>query len=322
MAFPLKDIRVTTRRARGADEDALPQVYPRLLRDGAALAKIGIAVGYFESMVGKERREFEPELLVEFFGDHKLARCIVASLARHYRFRPRLVEQVVTPAALKKLRRAGLEAPRALRLELYDRANEQAGGFLAPEARDGVHGALEKRLGLRRGQLELLLHLDADEHAVLAREGEAPANEQVVAYYNFDVLETLLRRAEQVDLALPLADDEEQALRELCGALDVAAEVKRGARAALVRLRGRQDSMGLWSRHGRRVARAVVGIVRRHRAALMDAAARVALRDKRAVLRLTPDLLDMLLLPEPAGAAEATTAPTQEPVETAVLSDA
>ena len=301
MAFPLKDIRVTTRRGRGEDDDALPQAYPRLLRDSSVLAKIGITVGYFESMVGKERREFEPELLVEFFGDHKLARCIVAALARHYRFRPRLVEQVVTPAALRKLQRAGLEAPRALRLELYDRANEQAGGFLVSETREEVHGRMEKRLGLKRGQLQLLLHLDADEHAVLTREGEAPSNEQVVAYYNFDVLETLLRRAEQVDLALPLTEEDAESLQALCRAQDVAVEVKRGGRAALVRLRGRHDSMGLWSRHGRRVAGTVVEVVRRHRPALLDAAARVALRDKRAVLRLTPDLLDMLLLPQSPG---------------------
>src|SRR5689334_7085666 len=99
MAFPLKDVRFTTRRRGGArsntstaeaahpegsatdggTEGSLPVLYPRLLRDTSIIPQIGIALGYFDSMVGKERREFDPELLVQFFGDHKVARCIVAS---------------------------------------------------------------------------------------------------------------------------------------------------------------------------------------------------------------------------------------------------
>ena len=299
MAFPLSDIRLTTRRPRNAeDEDALPLLYPRLIRDNAMLPKLGIAIGYFESMVGKERREFDPELLVQFFADHKLARCIVSSLSRRYRFRPRLVEEIVTATALKRLRKAGLDHPRLLRLDLYDRANTSGGGFLCFENREDVHVAVEKKLSLRRGELERLLHLDADEHAVLERSGESPSPADVVRFYNFDVLDTLLRRAEQVDLALAgLTPADLDGIRAVCDEQGVLLEVKSGTRATLIRLRGRPDSMGIWSRHGRRVSRATVEIVRRHRAAILDAGALVALKHKRACLKLTPDLLEMLELP-------------------------
>ncbi|HEV2122874.1 MAG TPA: hypothetical protein VGW38_08880 [Chloroflexota bacterium] len=71
-------------------------------------------------------------------------------------------------------------------------------------------------------------------------------------------------------------------------------EVKHGTRATLLRLRGRQDAMGLWSRHGRKLTRTVAQVIERSGPEILDAAACVALRDKRARLHLTPELLGML----------------------------
>src|SRR5437764_15082089 len=110
MAFPLKDVRLTTRRS-ASGELAL---YPRLLRDRSVLPKIDITVQYFESMLGRPRREFESEVLVHFFGDHKLARCMVACLARAYRFRSRDIGELVSPSGLDRLREAGIHSPREL----------------------------------------------------------------------------------------------------------------------------------------------------------------------------------------------------------------
>ncbi len=322
MAFPLKDVRFTTRRKGSRSdpatktEDALPVVYPRLLRDASIVPQIGIALGYFESMLGKERREFDPELLVQFFGDHKVARCIVTSLARCYRFRTPLLAEVVTPAALLRLERAALADPRHLRLALFDAVNAPEapialnkttrinalvagfGGFLPTDQREQVQVRFEHRLRLRRGQFERLLHLDDAEHAILTRTAPAPDPVDVIAFYNFDVLETLLRRAERIDLAVNgLPAEDTQALAALCNAQGVSHDAKVGTRATLIRLHGRQDSLGTWSRHGKRVAQVAVEITRRHRAAIVDAAALVSLRDKRAVLRLTSELLGMLAAP-------------------------
>jgi hypothetical protein len=83
--------------------------------------------------------EFDPELLVQFFGDHKLARSIVASLARRYRYRTPPLEEVIRPGALLRLRKAGLDEPRLLRLELYDRANADGPGFLATGRHADLH---------------------------------------------------------------------------------------------------------------------------------------------------------------------------------------
>lgn len=182
MSLPLKDIRFTTRRSD--DERTL---HPRLLRDRSVLPKIDIAVQYFESMVGRERRELDPEVLVHFFGDYKLARCMVAVLAHGYRYRPRELEQVVTRTALARLRRAGIDSPRSLRLALFDRVNTSDQGFLARTERESRLGRFEVELRLRRGELERLFYLDAEEHAVLTRVGNPPRPADVVAQHNFGV---------------------------------------------------------------------------------------------------------------------------------------
>src|SRR5919206_3059017 len=126
MAFPLKDVRLTTRRGPSGEL----ALYPRLLRDRSVLPKIDIAIQYFESMLGRERRDFEPEVLVHFFGDHKLARCLVACLGRAYRFQAPDPAEIVGPLAFARLREAQLGLPKQLRLHLFDVANDEAHGFL------------------------------------------------------------------------------------------------------------------------------------------------------------------------------------------------
>src|SRR5439155_26028986 len=126
----------------------------------------------------------------------------VACLARSYRFRAPALEQVVTTSAARRLARLGLDSPVALRLRLFDEVNARGDGFLGSAERDDAVQRLECELRLRTGELARLLRLDAPEYAVLARTGAVPRPEDVVAQYNFGVLETLLRHAEQVDLTL------------------------------------------------------------------------------------------------------------------------
>ena len=74
----LADLRKTTRRS-GAD--GLRAVHPRFLRDRALAPRIELATRYLEGMLGRARSELDQEVVVQLFGDHKLARCIVACLA-------------------------------------------------------------------------------------------------------------------------------------------------------------------------------------------------------------------------------------------------
>ena len=147
----------------------------------------------------------DAEVLVQFFGDHKLASCVVAALAASYRYRSPDFPAVCSPSALRRLERAGAGTPKALRALLYGRLNGKDGsgdGFLRRADRPQTFATLERSYALRAGQLERLLYLDADEHALLRRIGPPPAPQDVVAQYNFGILETLLRHAESVELLL------------------------------------------------------------------------------------------------------------------------
>src|SRR5687768_15957948 len=97
-------------------------------------------------MLGRERRELDPEMLVHFFGDHKLTRCMVACLAHSYRFRTPELHEVVSRAALRRLDRLGIEGSPHLRLRLYDRVNDPGVGFLGASERPVAFGEMEEDL--------------------------------------------------------------------------------------------------------------------------------------------------------------------------------
>ncbi|MCC6175601.1 MAG: DUF790 family protein [Chloroflexi bacterium] len=291
MAFSLKDVRYTIRRVGDGD----PRLYPRLLRDRAVLPQIDIAIQYFETLLGSERRELDPEALVHFFGDYKLARCIVASLATTYCYRPLAVEQVVTRLAERRLRRAGLLTPKMLRLRLWDELNGQAHGFMDAEARTNVLIPLEASLGLRLGEYERLLALDAPEHAILSRRGEPPTPSDVLAAYNHGVLAALLTQAERIDLTLGRATGFLDAIRELAVACGVDIDLTSGTGDARLGVRGRQDALGSWTRHGRKVVRFLVLLLERVRPFVERGEAHVLPRGRPARLLLTDEVLDALI---------------------------
>jgi predicted nuclease of restriction endonuclease-like RecB superfamily len=286
MAFPLKALRLTSRRAGGET-----QVYPRLLRDRSWLPKIQIAISYFEQMLGRERHELEVETLVHFLGDHRLARCVVLAMARSYRFRSPTIEEVVSRTAFRRMQRLGVAAPMGLRLRLYDQANERTDGFASTESRPELFETIERDLRLRKGELERLLVLDAEEHSQLIRVGERPRPEDVAAQYNLSVLDTLLRHAERIELRL--ADGSRHFVDGLAELAEVGGIEARLA-GGTATFQGRQDAMGLWSRHGRRVARALIQTLERDRASVLDGTAWLRLRDRVVRLQLTAELIDLL----------------------------
>src|SRR6187401_1951606 len=131
MPLSVKDVRFTTRRAGDGD----PLLYPRLLKDRAILTSIDVSLQYFETMVGEQRRSLDPEALVHFFGDFKVARGMVASIGRTYRYRTPALSEIVSRTAWTRLLRAGLDRPGALRVLLWDAANADRAGFLDGERR-------------------------------------------------------------------------------------------------------------------------------------------------------------------------------------------
>lgn len=243
----LADIRKTTRRTSAGD---LRSVHPRLLRDRSLAPRIEMTLRYMESMLSRPRRELDAEVVVQLFGDHKLARAIVACLASTYRHRARSFAEVLPADHCAALARAGILTPSDLRLWIFRRVNAELRGFAGAAERAGFLRAAAIELELPPHQMDTLLALDAPANAVLTRIGPRPTPEDVISRFNYETLAALLANAPLLRLSLRAAGDA-PGIRALCDALDVRAEV---AGRELV-LHGRQDALNGWARHGARLVR-------------------------------------------------------------------
>src|SRR5690348_14060358 len=243
----LADIRKTTRRSGAGD---LRSVHPRLLRDRSLAPRIEMTLRYMESMLGRPRRELDGEVVVQLFGDHKLARTIVACLASTYRHRARTFAEVLPEQHCAALTRAGILSPSELRLWVFRRVNAELRGFAGAAERASFLRDAAMELELPPDQMDTLLALDAPANAVLTRIGPRPTPEDVIARFNYETVAVLLANAPLLRLSLRTAGDA-ASIRALCEALDVRAEV---AGRELV-LHGRQDALNGWARHGARLVR-------------------------------------------------------------------
>jgi hypothetical protein len=232
MSFKITDFKKTT---RVSDGERL--LYPYQIRDDRYTASIGYAIAYYDRMVGRRRAEFEAETLLEFFGDPRLARGLVACLARTYVWRAQTLAEALGDEVARALWRAGLRTPMAMRAKLYGLANGRYGGVILPHEREEALAYLcstitadqeprtenqepesvvdrplpssadnERRTtgdGLvTPKQFEQALSLDAEDQHVLLKLGPTPEPRELVALYNYHSLETAICHAERLHLRL------------------------------------------------------------------------------------------------------------------------
>ena len=149
-------------------------IYPRFQRDASLAPRIEMAIRYMERMLGQPRRALDDEVMVQLFGDHKIARCLVACLGAHYRHRPRALAEVLAPESVTALVAQEITSASALRLWLFRRVNRTLAGFAGREQRAGFLAAAALDLGLDAGLMDSLIALDAPEQAILVRIGPRP----------------------------------------------------------------------------------------------------------------------------------------------------
>jgi predicted nuclease of restriction endonuclease-like RecB superfamily len=223
MAFKTTDFKKTTRAT-----DGQRVLYPYQIKDDRYTASIGYAIAYYERMVGRRRAEFEAETLLEFFGDPRLARGLVACLARTYAWREQSFADALGDETAQALWRAGLTSPAGLRAKLYGLANGRYGGVILPHERaealeflcERINAEADERrttnderrganigpssfvAGLTPAQFERALTLDSEDQHVLVKLGPTPEPSDIVALYNYHSLETALCHAEILRLRL------------------------------------------------------------------------------------------------------------------------
>ncbi|NJN19870.1 MAG: DUF790 family protein [Oscillochloris sp.] len=304
MSFKLGDFKKTI-RGRGEGR----RIYPHQIRDDRHRAALGFALDYYERMVGRRQAEFDQAALLEFFGDPKLARGLVACLGSSYVWLSPALTDLVGSDTAAAFRRAGISRPADLRARLYQLLNRRFGGFIPPAERIAVLRELLAELetpALQPDQLEQALYLDADEQRVLHHRAPPPTPDAWIARYNYHSLETALCYAEHVTLHLhgtvwPMLRSAHNLSRRyrigyVVGALPDSLFDNR----LELHILGRKDALGGWGRTGRRLARVVLRMLAAHPGAAVSGEALVHLDGKPATLQLDQRALAIL-------GAEATT---------------
>jgi predicted nuclease of restriction endonuclease-like RecB superfamily len=287
VAFSLSDFKKTSRTANKRHV-----LYPHQLRDDRFLAAISYAIDYYERMVGRPRHELETATLMEFFGDPKLARGIVACLSRSYVWHEPTFAEVLPPAVWAWLQAAGWSSPARLRGVLYRYVNEHHDGFLLPRERAGALATLCADMPIDPPMFERLLTLDAPGEAILTKVAGTPDARDIVTLYNYHSLETPLRYAET--LRLTLRGSLWSTLRtvhNIARRYGLQYDVEHDgagifAREATITWRGTRDALGSYRGSGRRIVRALLRLLAAHPDALVEGEALVHLRGKASVVVL------------------------------------
>ncbi len=306
MSFRTADFKKTTRMSGG---DRV--LYPYQIRDDRYTAAIGYAIAYYERMVGRRRAEFEAETLLEFFGEPKLARGLVACLARTYAWREQSFAEAFGEETARMLWRVGIARPADLRARLYGLANGRYGGVILPHERAEALEFLCNQLAtestenteniknapnsvahtITPEQFERGLRLDSEDQQVLVKIGAMPTPQEIVARYNYHSLETALCHAEALRLRLrgPVWNIV-RTVHNLARRYNIRYQINTPRtlfeEQVEVTLLGAKDALGSWLRAGRRVARALLRLIATHPASLVAGEALVHLAGKSSVLRL------------------------------------
>ncbi len=251
MTFRLQDVKKTIR----SRSDGHRYIHPALLDAAVTAPAVALALAYLASRAGRPRHEVDPEVLLRFFGDTRVARGLVACMAGAYRWRSQGFAEVVDARTVARLARHGVYTSSDLRLYLFGLVNVADGqhGFLAGPAedvRDANLTYLGRGLRLSSSTIDLLVALDAEEHAVLIRTGAPPTPHEVVSLYNFSAVDALLRNSISVEIE-KVGPTARKALDE-AGASYGVAVAWRGADAWV---HNRPDAFGSYARAGSRFAR-------------------------------------------------------------------
>ncbi len=197
MAFRTNDFKKTSRKAKG---DTPAMLYPHQMRDKKTLARLDIAIRLFDQMVGKRKGDMDAGALVDFFGDPRLARGVVACLGQYYQYRAPTFTETIGQDAASNLLLNNLGTPMAVRAHTYAYLNIHQNGFATEANRAACYAEIACAYGLSAHQWDALMHLDAEENQLLTRPGDTPQAADIAALYNFHALDTALRRAVSVTL--------------------------------------------------------------------------------------------------------------------------
>src|SRR5947207_911080 len=160
MSFRLTDLKKTVRKGQDGY-----RVTPARLEGRRSAFRIEFLLQQFEGHLGCPRRLLDPDSLLDFMGDARLGRGLLATLSQWYRLRPRTFAEVLEDGGAR-LAQYGISGPIDLRARLYDAVNAGGQGYLDPEQEALFWQRQSRSLGLQRESLRRLMLLDRAEEAI------------------------------------------------------------------------------------------------------------------------------------------------------------
>lgn len=302
MSFRLGDLKKSVRKGRDGY-----QVTPGRLESRQHLFQVEFVLQQFEQHLGRPRRELDPDVLMDFVGDSRLGRGLLATLSQWYRMRARTFPELLDARQdggrrYARLLEHGISGPVELRAWLYRAANVEADGFVDPPLDAPYWKGRTRALALRREALVALSLLDRPEEAVLVRTGPRPTAADVLSAYNARALTTLLRSAEEVTLTCSGALSAlQQAARLWAEPLGVDMKVE----PRTLSLQGRADALGCWTRHGRKVERAALELLALPELGVREVKGRLRVGDKDCRFHWKDETLRLIRTAGPAPLDEA-----------------
>lgn len=302
MLFSLTNVK----RRSVRDPDGEYAVVPKLLHGRASVKLVEQAIEVFEGFVGRPRGEYESRALEAVMGDYRLGRCIEACLLTRYAFVQPSIADVLEGGEVASLQAKGLDSPGAVRLALWDAANER-GGFVAPEDRVTFMSDLSMEWGLADpAKIDALATLDNESMAVLAPTGEPPTAAEMVLLYNRGMVKTLLAHSTQIRFNVgSLPGDVLRRLYFIAKRSGVLVDVESDrAGGFTLTLFGPEQAFGSADKYGRRLADVSLSLLRSVPAmspgTQVQGTASLILHDRPYRFHITEDVLKYLeYAPEP-----------------------
>lgn len=291
MSFRLADLKKSVRKAKHGY-----QVTPVRLVGRPHLFKVEFVLQQLEQHVGCPRRQLDPATLLDFIGDGRLGRGLLATMTQWYRVRPRTFTEVFENRSPgiglpQRLTDRGITCPVGLRAWLYSVVNQAGTGYLDPDQREAFWHGQARSLGVPPEDLELLVVLDYPDAAILRRTAPRPSAVDVAAAYNARAHTTLLRPAYRLSIRSEASRSLlERTALSWAGGLGVEWSVESGA----VHLFGRADALGCWTRHGRRVERAALELLAIPELAACELQGQIGINDRDCAFHWKADTLALL----------------------------
>lgn len=277
MSFPLSDLKKHVRKTKDGH-----QVTPTRLETRQHAFQVEFVLQQFDQHIGQPRHTLDPDTLLHFIGDPKMGRGLLSTLTQWYRVRPRTFAEVLGREpkgrlCQERLAVKGISSAMELRSWLFDSINRAGDGFLDPDNAELFWRLQARILGVQPEGLRKLARLDRPEEAILVRTGPRPEAQSVMATYTARAHTTLLRSAHEVTLRCGASTGEVgETTRAWCEALDI--EWRQSG--SDVTLLGRADALGCWTRHGRRVERAVLELLARTDLRIREVRGRLPIGDR------------------------------------------